>query len=219
MIAAKVASQSKDVAFLVMMAGVATTSIEHVIEQVSMQLKADGASDSLIAHDAIVRKKLLTVAKKEPDKGKAVLSMQKVMTEYFAQLSQELKVESEQLVFAIKESKAEMMVSFFNSPSYRYWLGYDPTEALRKVTVPVLALNGDLDFITVSQIQLSIIERALKEAGNNDVTVTDILGMNHWLQQCSTGAMAEYGSLKKSIAPAAMQLMADWINARFGDKN
>jgi uncharacterized protein len=219
MIAARVASQSPDVAFLVMMAGVFTTSIEHVIEQVSMQLKADGASDALIAHDAIVRKKLLTVAKTEPDTDKAAEAMREIMAEYFAQLPKDQKAEAEKIVFAIKESKAEMMIAFFSSPSYRYWLGYEPVTALSRIGQPVLAINGDLDFVTVSKIQLPIISNALNVAGNTDVTIKDMPGMNHWLQQCSTGAMAEYGSLKESIAPAAMQLMADWINTRFSDKN
>ncbi len=219
MISAMVAAQSKDVAFLVMMAGVATTTIEHVLEQVSMQLKADEASDALIAHDAIVRKKLLTVVKQEPDAKKAALAMQEIMTDYFTQLSTELKAESEGLVFAIKESKAEMMITFFNSPSYRYWLGYESVKTLSQITQPILAINGDLDFITVSQIQLPIISQASKAVNNNDVTATEMAGMNHWLQICESGSIAEYGALKESIAPAALRLMADWINVRFGKNN
>lgn len=146
----------------------------------------------------------------ESDTNKAAGAMREIMNEYCDQLSKELKAESEKIAFAIKESKAEMMVAFFNSPSYRYWLGYEPVNPLSQIAQPVLAINGELDFVTVSKIQLPIIEQALKKAGNNGVTVTDMPGMNHWLQQCSTGAMAEYGSINQRVDSAS----SDAINGR-----
>ena len=58
-----------------------------------------------------------------------------------------------------------------NSPWFRFFLTYDPVPALRLVSVPVLAINGELDLQVPPRQNLPVIERALREGGNSDVTV------------------------------------------------
>ncbi|HEV2601766.1 MAG TPA: alpha/beta fold hydrolase [Candidatus Babeliales bacterium] len=215
LIAAMVARQSQSVSFLILMAGAMVTGVEQVLTQVGMQLKADGASKELIDYDAQVREKLLRVVKQESDADTAAAAMRSIMAAYFASLPVTVKAETEKLLFAIKESNAEDMIAFFNSPTYRYWLGHDCVSDLSAVHVPVLAMNGDLDFITVSSIQLPIIKKALDSAGNRDATIVDLPKMNHWFQSCSTGAMSEYGILQETISPIVLGLIADWIRIRF----
>ena len=219
LIAAMVASQSPSVAFLILMAGAMVTEVEQVIAQVSMQLKADGASKKLIEYDMEVRKKLLDIVKSESDLDKAALAMKAIMETYFATLPATIKTESELFMFAIKESNMEKMIAFFNSPTYRYWLEHKSIFDLNKLTMPVLAINGDLDFITASHIQLPAIKKALQIAGNSDVTIVGMVKMNHWFQSCSTGAMSEYGNLLETISPLALKQIANWIKARFNANN
>ena len=219
MIATMVASQSPSVTFVILMAGVMTTAIEYVLEQVALQLKADGATKELIEHDTKVRKELLLAVKEQSDPDKAAAAMRAIMAAYFAALPATIKAESEQLIFAIKESNAEGMISFFNSAAYRYWLGHNPAKDLVILRVPVLAMNGDLDFVTVSRIHLPIIRKTLQQAGNRDVTIVEMAKMNHWFQSCATGAMIEYGALQETISPIVLKQIADWINTRFGNKN
>lgn len=106
------------------------------------------------------------------------------------------------------------MISFLNSPSYRYWLGCNPSIALSHITIPVLALNGDLDFIADFKTHLPIILQALRKANNQDVTIKEMSDMNHWFQSCKTGAIAEYGIIDETISPVVLQLVSDWILAR-----
>ncbi|MEE8524437.1 MAG: alpha/beta fold hydrolase, partial [Thermoanaerobaculia bacterium] len=51
----------------------------------------------------------------------------------------------------------------------RYFLAYDPRPALRATRVPVLAVNGELDLQVDAEQNLTAIEAALEEAGNDDV--------------------------------------------------
>ena len=104
-IAPIVASQSKDIAFLVLLAGAASTSIENNIENVSLQLHADGATDEMISLDHKIRKKILSVVKEKQDRDIAEKETHKIVKEYLKNLPEDLKLETEKLPFAISENK------------------------------------------------------------------------------------------------------------------
>jgi hypothetical protein len=95
---------------------------------------------------------------------------------------------------------------------FRFFLAYDPRPALRKVKVPVLALNGELDKQVDADQNLPEIEKALKEAGNKDATVKKIPGVNHLFQTCRTGSPREYGQINETMNEDVLKLMSDWIN-------
>ncbi len=78
----------------------------------------------------------------------------------------------------------------------------------------MLALNGSKDLQVPSKVNLEAIEKALKEAGNKDVTVKELPNLNHLFQTCKTGAFTEYGAIEETIAPVVLQTLGDWIAAR-----
>src|SRR5262249_34781602 len=95
-------------------------------------------------------------------------------------------------------------------------MDYDPRPALRKVTCPVLALNGAKDAQVDSKLNLQAIEAALKEAGNKDVTIRELPDLNHLFQTCKTGAGSEYGAIEETLAPVLLETVAEWIAKRTG---
>ncbi len=214
MIASMVAASSKDIAFLILMAGAIATTVDDVIRQVAMQLRADGATDEMITEDSKVRKQLLSVVRQKENFQVAESKMREIITSYFEELSATLREESERLFFAIQEPKADAIISFFNSPTYRYWLSHNSVSILKQITIPVLAINGDLDFITSSKITLPIVSKALNVAGNRDFVILEMPKLNHWFQNCKSGSIAEYGALEETISPKALQVISDWILAR-----
>ena len=62
---------------------------------------------------------------------------------------------------------------------------------------------------------LGAIERAPAEAGNPDVTVMQLDGLNHLFQTATTGSVAEYALIEETFAPVALDLIAGWIRERF----
>ena len=46
------------------------------------------------------------------------------------------------------------------------------------------------------------------------ITAMGSPGANHLLQHCKAGAPDEYGAIAETFAPAALQLVTDWIAAR-----
>jgi hypothetical protein len=45
------------------------------------------------------------------------------------------------------------------------------------------------------------------------VTVVKLPGLNHLLQTADTGLVNEYGLIGETVAPAALQVVGDWIVA------
>lgn len=214
MIAAMVAAQLPAISFAILLATPASTSVETILMQVSKQLQADGASDAMIAANRKLYSKLLTIAKEENNIEQAEAHMHAAIKEYLHGLSDEQLLEAKKLPFAITPENADGMASMFNSPWYRFFLTYDPTISLRKLTMPVLALNGDHDWVALSNITLPIIEQSLKTAGNKDYTVRETKNMNHWFQTCKTGALVEYGTIQETMSPVVLQIIAQWIKEK-----
>ena len=96
----------------------------------------------------------------------------------------------------------------------KFFLAYDPADAWRQVSCPVLALNGSLDLQVPPGPNLSAIGTALAEAGNMDVTTEELEGLNHLFQTATTGSPAEYMAIDETFAPVALDRMTEWIRAR-----
>ncbi|MCJ7682068.1 MAG: alpha/beta hydrolase, partial [Candidatus Aminicenantes bacterium] len=94
---------------------------------------------------------------------------------------------------------------------FRFFLTYDPKTALRKVTCPVLAINGEKDLQVPPRENLAAIEGALKEAGNTDFTLKELPGLNHIFQKADKGLITEYGQIEETINPVALKTIGDWI--------
>ena len=43
------------------------------------------------------------------------------------------------------------------------------------------------------------------------VTYRSFAGLNHLFQNCTTGAISEYGQIDETIAPSALRLISKWI--------
>lgn len=217
MIAPMVAVQSSDIAFFVLMAGVVSTKIDDLCEQLALQLKADGASNNIIEKNRTLRHQVLAIIFHEEDKAKAEKQLKILVNNYLATLSDEEKTESEKYLFAVNGKNASTSIEFLNSSSFRFFLSHVPAATLEHVKIPLLALNGGLDFIVASEVALPIIEDALKKAGNKDYTIKLLPEMNHQFQTAKTGSLVEYQQIAETIAPEALKIMARWILERTGN--
>lgn len=219
MIAPMVAEKSTDIAFIILLAGALATSIDSNIAHVSMQLRADGATEDMIAIDQKIRRMLLEIIMHEDDHAIAAEKLHQAIENYLNNLTQVQVHETEKLPFAIKKTNAEDIIAIFNSPWYRYFLSYNPISTLQKITIPVLAINGDRDFISSPDIILPIVSQALQKASNTNYKIIKLPNLNHWLQTCKTGALAEYGTSEETMAPQVLQIITQWIKDQTNNKN
>lgn len=214
LIASMLAAESKDVVFVVMMAGFMLTDVDVLAAQIVKQLKVDGASEKLLTQSQLLYSKIFMLAKQENNHAIAKTKLQKLMHDYCSQLSEELNHESNNLFFAITAQKINSMTDVFSSAWYHYLLNCKPIEMLKQIKIPMLALYGDRDWIVSSQPSRKIIAEALRKSGNNDYSTIEIPNLNHVLQTCKTGAMAEYATIEETIAPIALNMISEWILER-----
>src|SRR5207248_1713271 len=145
---------------------------------------------------------------KETDKKKA----EQRIREEIARWKEKADAKEKELL-ELQEDTAQQMVAELGTNWYRFFLSYDPGPALRKVQCPVLALIGEKDLQVPSKANLEAITKALKEAGNKDFTVKELPDLNHLFQTCKTGSLTEYGAIEETMAPAVLEMMAEWIAA------
>ena len=206
LIAPMVAADSKDVAFIVLLAGPGVPGDQILPEQSALISKASGATDADIASNREMMAKAFAIVESEPDDAKAKEKLTVALKEAVAKLP-----EKERKQIQEQEGQMQAQIAAFTSPWFRYFLTYDPRVSLRKVSCPVLALNGENDLQVPPKQNLPAVEKALKEGGNTKGTFTQLAGLNHLFQTSKTGSPSDYNTIEETFAPIALGTMGDWI--------
>ncbi len=203
------ASRSADVAFIVLLAGTGLRGDEVLYLQGQAVLRASGASEKELELQRKAGKQALDILKEEKDNAKAG----KLIAERLKKLAEGLPPEEKKAAEKMKDV-GEAQVKMMLTPWFRSFVAYDPRPALRKVRVPVLAINGGKDVQVTPKENLAAIKQALADGGNKDYTVKELPGLNHLFQTCKTGAVSEYGQIEETFAPAALEMISEWILKR-----
>jgi hypothetical protein len=193
LIAPMIAARNKDVAFIVMMAGTGVPGDQILPAQSEAIEVAGGKNPEAAAKDAVKERAMLTLVETEKDE---------------AALEKELR---EKMTGDVPDAQIGAAIKQLTSPWFRYFLTYDPATALRKVTCPVLAINGELDKQVLPNQNLPPIRKALEEARNKHFEIDQMPELNHLFQTAKTGALSEYAEIEETIAPVALEKMGSWI--------
>ncbi|MEG0455840.1 MAG: alpha/beta hydrolase, partial [Bacteroides sp.] len=97
------------------------------------------------------------------------------------------------------------------TPWFVYLLRFDPAAYLRKVTCPVLALNGSKDLQVPPKENLSRIQSSIESNGNKRVTTIELENLNHLFQECNTGLPAEYATIEQTCSPRMLEAVNTWL--------
>lgn len=197
----------KDVAFIVLMAGPGIVGEDILLLQGKLINKANNASDSAIALDNAQQKRMFRILKEEKDAAAMEAKLRLAMKDAMAQMSAE---DQKKLPPTLQEASLKMIMS----PWFRFFLTYDPRPTLQKVKCPLLAINGEKDLQVPAEENLKAIAEALQAGGNGKFIVKKLSGLNHLFQTASSGSPSEYAKIEETIAPAALQLIGDWILER-----
>jgi uncharacterized protein len=197
-IAPMIAARNPDVAFIVMMAGTGVPGDQVLVAQGEAIAIASGTKPEEAAKHAAKEKEML-----------ALIEAEKVPSEKDnAALDKALR---EKMAGDVPEAQISLQIKQLTSPWFRYFLTYDPAVALRKVTCPVLVLNGEKDKQVLPEQNLPPIRQALTQAGNKHFEVDELPGLNHLFQTATTGSPTEYAQIEETMSPVALEKMATWI--------
>ncbi|NBC02173.1 MAG: alpha/beta fold hydrolase [Bacteroidetes bacterium] len=99
-------------------------------------------------------------------------------------------------------------------PWSQFFFNHDPADELSKITIPVLSLIGSNDVQVPAEMNHPPIQKALHEAGNEDVVIKELDGLNHMFQESETGSISEYAEIEQTFSPIALEEISCWIRNR-----
>jgi pimeloyl-ACP methyl ester carboxylesterase len=204
-IAPLVASRRDDVSFLVLLAGSGVPGDELLRRQNQRIFEGAGFPKKRQEKLLGLLEKLFAGLALEDEGERRERVTQVIRAQMKANGVPDDQLQAEQVVAAANQADNAWM---------RYFLGYDPRPVLRETTIPVLALNGDLDVQVDAEQNLTAIAAALEEAGNDNVTIRRYPGLNHLFQHAKTGMVGEYGTIEETFAPEVLDEIRDWILER-----
>ncbi|MEJ2240259.1 MAG: alpha/beta fold hydrolase [Gemmatimonadales bacterium] len=214
LIAPMVAVRSDDVAFIVLMAGPAVTGEEIILEQSALISRASGRSEADIQDALATNERVFEIVTNESDPEVAAGQLEELFRTVVSQMSAEERAQARLADDEAVDTWIQGQVQRVNSNWIRFFLTYDPAPTLARVRVPILAIAGELDLQVPPPQNLPVMRHVLEESGNPDYTVEELPGLNHLFQTATTGLPAEYRTIEETIAPAALQLISDWILER-----
>lgn len=202
-IAPMVASKSKEVSFIVLLAGTGIQGNQLLLLQQELIAKASGISDAEIQKSIQTNAKIFEMVIKSNDN-------QKLKTDLTSLINETIK--KEEIPNGItKEELVSMQVNQITNPWMQYFIKFNPATALEKVKCPVLAVNGEKDLQVSPKENLSAIKNALTKGGNKNITTIEFPNLNHLFQECKTGLPQEYATIEQTFSPTALDEITKWI--------
>jgi hypothetical protein len=198
LIAPIVASHSTDIAWLVLLAAPALKGEDILLLQSELIMKVAGIDEEQISRTLDFNRQTYALARQEKDPAAFETKLNDL-------------VQSSGMGALVPPATLRAQVLTMASPWFRYLLDYDPLPALQKTLCPVLALNGQKDLQVPPKENLSIIQKALQDAGNKDSQTSEMPGLNHLFQHCPTGSPSEYGAIEETMAPEALDAVSAWV--------
>lgn len=196
-VAPMAANQGGDVAYAVLLASTGVNGRELLVMQAKAMNRAAGLPEAVIEQRAEVQESVLDVAVVAENDSVAAEQARTILADA-----------------GLTGDAAEGQIRWLLSPWMKYFLVYDPLLALRDLSIPVLALNGEKDTQVPPTENLLPVEEALLEGGNPDVSAEVLPGLNHLFQTAETGLPTEYAGIEETFSPAALEKIATWILER-----
>jgi pimeloyl-ACP methyl ester carboxylesterase len=204
-IAPYLAKNSKEVAWLVLLAAPATAGEETLLNQSEMIGRASGLSDDQLEASLGFDKAAYALVRQEKDPT--------ILSQKLVKLIKDTGLDS-----ALPPAALETQLRMLTSPWFRFFLDYDPEPNLKAVKCPVLALYGQKDMQVPAKANLPLLQKALEETGNTHADVRELPDLNHLFQHAYTGTPAEYSAIEETFSPETLKALADWAAAQSPSK-
>ena len=198
MIAPLLASQSKDVTWVVLLAAPATIGEDTLLHQSELIGRAGGLTDEQLEASLDFDHAAYDLVRAEKDT---------------AALNQKLNalVKGSGLDATMPPAVLEPQLRMMESPWFRFFLDYDPLPNLKALHVPVLALYGQKDLQVPVKPNLALLKQALQDGGNKDADVRELPELNHLFQHAYSGTPTEYAAIEETFSPEALQIISGWL--------
>ena len=187
---------NKSVDFLISLAGGATNGIKVLVGQNKAAMRLQGIPAIIIEQYATA----LNILYKDRIEGKLIADHK----QYVENLCQTNKL-------TLPENfKANLAQCITAGGNWLTWfLANEPSDAIRKIACPVMALNGNLDMQVLSKDNLPVIKESLP--ANDKHLIKEYDSLNHLFQHCTPATALSYGAIEETISEEVLRDIATWI--------
>jgi pimeloyl-ACP methyl ester carboxylesterase len=194
------AAQSKDVAFVIAVSGPGVSPGEQMIFYYASDLRAKGLPELQIEEASTLRRRVWHYLSTGAgyNEAKAALEHGQSRPWYAA-----LQAQGDGL-FAMSESAILDDPAVRSRSWFKVEMNYDPTIALRRLSVPALFLFGERDELVPVGKSVEIIRAVLTQSSHPDFAIQVFPGADHGIR-----VPAPDGSMR--LAPGYLEAMRDWL--------
>ena len=196
-IAPMIAAKSKDVDFIVLLAGFGMSGDKLMLLQKEKIEQAMGIDEKQVTKGQKIFKGAYDIIL-ESDTNE--VNLKNKINIYFKQ----------GFGGKLADEQVSAITNQITTPWMIYFLKYNPIPTLEKVKCPVLVFDGEKD-LQVPPENLIEIKKALEKGGNRNVTTKLFPDLNHLFQDSKTGLPGEYSEIEETFSPAALDEMSKWI--------
>ncbi len=197
-IAPKIASKNKDIAFIVLMAAPGVNGDQLMLSQKATYEKGLGLNEIQIAQgQELVKGAYDIIINYKSD----AQQLRDTIYNFYVHKYQSL-LSKEQREAIVEQLTSNEMIGLIRT---------EPSTYLQEVNCPTLAINGAKDFQVLPEENLNAIEIAIKKGGNEMVKTVVLENLNHLFQESNTGLLAEYSEIEQTMSPIALELITNWI--------
>lgn len=207
MVAWIVASERHDLAFVISMAGMGTTLREVLLYQAAENAIQNHFSAEMLRASLLISDETYALVERAKDASTAARKVSESLHARAAQLTDEERIALNLTDEGILISTQTLVSNWFFTLMH-----LKPAQYLKKITCPVLALNGELDKQVDAVENVYAIRDGLKRCP--DFTPCILPGLNHLFQECETGYVDEYGQIEQTLSPAFLEQVGKWLDER-----
>ncbi len=201
LIAPMVATQTDQVAFLVLLATPGLPGEVILADQLDRYIREQGANRRARALQQGTQERIFEVLKKDADSAAIASDLRKIMI-------QAQGIDGDEMI----DREIERLMD----PWLRFFITHDPRPTFREVDVPTLALAGAKDQQVAPDTNQAAIAEALNADEKSTVTIRTLDGLNHLFQTADTGSPSEYGRIEETFNSGAIDVIVKWIDEQVG---
>ncbi len=210
-VAFMLSATSPDVKFMVSLAGLAVDGYNSLIYQNKAILESSPYIDSTLVDDYMdLYTTLFKAVKDTPIKDEIDPVLDLVFEQWISSQTEE-SLKAFNMLDGRDINFIYRYKSIARSRWYREMIQYNPADYLSKITIPVLALNGDKDIMVTPDENLANIDHYLNLAGNKHYKLVRLEGHNHLFQHCKECTQSEMRNLPEPISQETLDILSEWL--------
>ncbi len=200
------AARQSGIAFLVLMAGPSLRGDTLILGQVETLGRAAGFTPAEVQHQMSLQRRVFDAVRSDSgwDSLRALIIRE----------GKRLSSGNDSLIAA----QVEAQLRAVRTPWFRRFIDLDPVEALRTLSIPLLAIFGEKDVQVPPASNRPVLEALKKEGGKGNLTIAVIPGANHLFQNAQTGLPDEYATLKKEFSGEFLGTLIPWLAKQAGPR-